>query len=160
MKKNKAFTLIELLVVIFIIALLASIVSVQVSKARSKARDTKRKADIKTLQTALELYYDATGSYPIANDTNDASISGSVLTSNDLARYVSAEIVDPSPHASVSYDDYQYYTGIATSPSDYAILACFENTSIVDNCCYVGTADASPYTDWYIAGYDTCPSGY
>jgi len=45
MRKTKAFTLIELLVVIFIIALLASIVAIQVNKARDKAKIT-RKSDI------------------------------------------------------------------------------------------------------------------
>jgi len=65
-KKNRGFTLIELLVVIFIIGILASIVIVSVNSARAKARDTKRKADIKELKTAIELYNNDTGQYPQA----------------------------------------------------------------------------------------------
>lgn len=62
--KQKGFTLIELLVVITIIGLLASVVLVAINSAQSKARDVKRKADLKELSTALELYYHTNNSYP------------------------------------------------------------------------------------------------
>lgn len=66
-KKNKGFTLIELLVVIAIIAVLASIVLVSLNTARIKGRDARRIADIKSLQVALEMYYDSTSNvYPAA----------------------------------------------------------------------------------------------
>jgi prepilin-type N-terminal cleavage/methylation domain-containing protein len=62
--KKKAFTLIELLVVIAIIALVATIAIVSLQQARSSARDAKRIADIKQIQTALELYFNDAGQYP------------------------------------------------------------------------------------------------
>jgi len=62
--KQKGFTLIELLVVISIIGLLASVVLVSLNSARSKSRDTKRRADLKQVSTALELYYDTNNQYP------------------------------------------------------------------------------------------------
>lgn len=65
---KKGFTLIELLVVISIIGLLSSVVLGSLNSARSKARDTKRKLDLKQLQTALNMYYDKNGSYPITCD--------------------------------------------------------------------------------------------
>ncbi|HEY4518909.1 MAG TPA: type II secretion system protein [Candidatus Paceibacterota bacterium] len=69
-KKNKGFTLIELLVVIAIIAVLASIVLVSLNTARVKGRDARRIADIKSLQVALELYYDSNSNvYPAALST-------------------------------------------------------------------------------------------
>jgi prepilin-type N-terminal cleavage/methylation domain-containing protein len=60
---NKGFTLIELLVVIAIIGLLSTIVVASLSTVRKKARDTKRVADVKSLQLALELYFDANRQY-------------------------------------------------------------------------------------------------
>ena len=67
MKKNKqGFTLIELLVVIAIIGLLATLSVVALNTARVKARDAKRLSDIRQIQTALELHFNAKSLYPVA----------------------------------------------------------------------------------------------
>lgn len=58
------FTLIELLVVISIISLLASIVLASLNSARVKARDTRRRADLNQLRTALAFYFDSNNAYP------------------------------------------------------------------------------------------------
>ena len=63
---GKGFTLVELLVVIAIIGLLSSAVFAGLNSARVKARDAKRVLDLRTLQTALELYYDRYGTYLVA----------------------------------------------------------------------------------------------
>jgi type II secretion system protein G len=67
--RARGFTLIELLVVIAIIGILASIVLVSLSQARSKARDTKSNSDMQALIRALELYNANHGSYPPGNGT-------------------------------------------------------------------------------------------
>ncbi|PLX21768.1 hypothetical protein C0584_01545 [Candidatus Parcubacteria bacterium] len=66
MKKNnqKGFTLIELLVVIAIIGLLSTLAVVSLNNARTKSRDARRIADVKQIQTALELYFTDNGEYP------------------------------------------------------------------------------------------------
>ena len=63
-RDKKGFTLIELLVVIAIIGLLSSIVMASLNSARKKARDSRRIADLKQLQIALEMYYSDKGYYP------------------------------------------------------------------------------------------------
>lgn len=62
--KSKGFTLIELLVVVAIIGVLATVVLSSLNSARVKARDARRDADIKNIQTALELYHLDNGQYP------------------------------------------------------------------------------------------------
>ncbi|MCK5061122.1 type II secretion system protein [Candidatus Parcubacteria bacterium] len=65
MKNNKkGFTLIELLVVIAIIGLLSTLAVVALNNARQKSRDAKRVADIKQVQTALELFFNDQQGYP------------------------------------------------------------------------------------------------
>jgi len=93
MKKNQSgFTLIELLVVIAIIGLLSTLSILALNTARARARDTKRVADVKQMQTALEMYYNDTGKYPI-----DASmtVGSSIYTSNGV--YMKAVPKPPTP---------------------------------------------------------------
>jgi prepilin-type N-terminal cleavage/methylation domain-containing protein len=62
MNNRKGFTLIEMLVVVAIVGLLSSVVVVGVGGARQKARDAKRVADVRQIQTWFESNY--TTSYP------------------------------------------------------------------------------------------------
>ncbi len=67
-RANKGFTLIEILIVIFIIGLLASVVLVGLGSFRQRGRDTRRVADLRSVQNGLELYYSKNGSYPQINN--------------------------------------------------------------------------------------------
>ncbi len=59
-----AFTLIELLVVIAIIGVLATISMISINAVRSRARDARRLSDMRSLVTAIEMYYNDYGEYP------------------------------------------------------------------------------------------------
>ena len=63
-KINSGFTLIELLVVISIIGLLASVVLVSLNSARDKSKNAVRKATLRQLQAAVEIYYSYNETYP------------------------------------------------------------------------------------------------
>lgn len=62
---RKGYTLLELLVVIAIISIIATVGLVSFNGTQRKARDTKRRADLRTISNALEQYYSVCGSvYP------------------------------------------------------------------------------------------------
>lgn len=64
--RARGFTLIELLVVIAIIGLLSTIIAAPIQNARKKARDSKKIAEVKAMQLALDQYAEANaGQYPL-----------------------------------------------------------------------------------------------
>ena len=65
-KQQRSFTLIELLVVMVIIGILASLIVINVISNASKARDTRRRADLRTIADALDLYYQKYGTYLVS----------------------------------------------------------------------------------------------
>ena len=90
--KKKGFTLIELLVVVAIIGLLATLSIVALNNARARARDAKRVADVKQIQTALELYYNDQGAYPTGG-----SLGTSIATGSPVITYMSQVPTPPQP---------------------------------------------------------------
>jgi prepilin-type N-terminal cleavage/methylation domain-containing protein len=103
---KRGFTLIELLVVVAIIGLLASITFFSIEGVRSKSRDSRRVADIKSIKEALAMYQDSFQSFPIY----DGYITGSdtlsvVLVGNG---FIKATPTDPI-NAEREGVTYKYY---------------------------------------------------
>ena len=89
---RKGFTLIELLIVIAIIGLLATLAIVSLTTAQQKARDTKRVADVKQLQNAVELYYSENAVYPLTT----AAVNATWATFGAaIADYITNVPIDP-----------------------------------------------------------------
>ena len=56
-RRKKAYTLVEILIVISIIAILATIIIISFINAQAKSRDSKRRADVRTIANALQAYH-------------------------------------------------------------------------------------------------------
>lgn len=61
---KRGFTLLELLIVIALIGILVSIAAASYAQAQKKSRDSRRMADMKSIQSAFEQYYADHTAYP------------------------------------------------------------------------------------------------
>lgn len=127
MKKNnnKGFTILELLVVIAIIGILSAIIMASLNTSRSKGRDATRIEEIRQVVNALELYYNANGTYP-----SRAQFENTNQAQNPLSPYLWPIPRDPKTGA------YYNYSGIRQTPGSpnsacigYHIGASFENNN-------------------------------
>ncbi|HAT03270.1 MAG TPA: hypothetical protein DCS29_00625 [Candidatus Magasanikbacteria bacterium] len=125
MNNKKGFTLIELLVVIAIIGLLSTLAVVALGSARKKANDSKRLADVKQVQTALELYYTDNNSYPTTTaQVNLGTGNYTCLGSSGFGASGCASpymgLVPAGPGSA------EYYTYNSSAGTDYVITAVLE----------------------------------
>ena len=137
---KRGFTLIELLVVIAIIGILSSIVLASLNSARQKGRDARRVSDIKQLQLALELYYDANSAYP-------AATSIAALVTNG---FISAIPTDPTTLAAYPYAGLStsvggtcssYHLGATLETSGHSALSADTDAAATANICATSAAD-------------------
>ena len=131
-EKARGFTLIELLVVIAIIGMLAGIIIVNVNSARIKSRDARRKADLESIRSALEMYADANGTYLIIAAPNNPIKSNNALWSAQtggafvpLNTYISVIPKDPLNSGTNLYG----YGTTTPAGSEYELCADLEQDS-------------------------------
>lgn len=84
-KHEEGFTLVELMVVIVILGLLATIVAINVLPSGDKARITAARADIATIEGALDMYKLSNNSYPTTAQGLQALVSAPA--GSDASRY-------------------------------------------------------------------------
>ncbi len=77
-QRKNGFTMIELLVVIVILGILSVVGLGSFSSSQMKARDSRRKTDIRAIGDALELYYNDYGSYPLDDDAGQILGCGTI----------------------------------------------------------------------------------
>ena len=147
---SRGFTLIELLVVIAIIGILASIVLASLDSARKKGRDARRISDIKQLQLALELYYDANSAFPpgIVGGNGKNAIDPAVL---ETPGYISKVPTDPSSGSAYLYTPYGASATLGTCTS-YHIATTLET---VNHSALTQDSDLTTFP----SGYSICSAG-
>jgi prepilin-type N-terminal cleavage/methylation domain-containing protein len=133
-KNSRGFTLIELLMVIAIIGLLSSIIMASLNDARKRALDARRLMDMRSIQTALELYKTTYGTYPpnTDNDTGgwDVGFNGGQGSGDTFISSLSSVGFDTpgDPNSTASSQGYRYYrynaggNGCDVSKGNYYVL--------------------------------------
>lgn len=129
--KNKiaGFSLIEILVVVSIVTILVSVGFAQFSKGSAQSRDAERKADLRNLQSAIELYKNKNGRYPAGcngpdqwsgqigsgyscggTDDNSQYIVGHAVNINFSPEFIRVLPTDPKLNSAVAKSGYFYIT--------------------------------------------------
>ena len=115
---ERGFTLIELMIVVAIIAILAGILIPNFVNARAQAQTAACESNLRSIATALELYYADNQVYPVAAGV---PVQPSLLTANGVA-YLNNTPKDPAAQAGTA--TYALTTTLATggSPASYTIV--------------------------------------
>jgi len=144
-RNTSGFTLIELLVVILVIGVLSGVLLSVINSGgvRAKARDSRRKADLLKIQTALELYFADNRAYPTSGAADPGPyswerITGRIETALEPS-YINPIPEDPTPSGantepciSPTNLRYNYYS----DGNSYSLTAIMEiSTSSSDSRC-------------------------
>ncbi|MCX6704343.1 MAG: type II secretion system protein [Candidatus Woesebacteria bacterium] len=139
---KKGFTLIELLVVISIIGILLGLSVFGLQGARQSARDARRKADLESIRSGLEIYKADcnNNNYPVNTPAGTLSspLVGTVVACGNTNTYIASVPVDP-----IAGQGYVYYSADGTT---YELCASLEQGTGTVTCgasgaCGTGTCN-------------------
>lgn len=118
----RGFTFIEILVVVTIIAVISGIAVATYTTTNRKARDSRRKADLEQVRSALELCRAEAGRYPatVYNPANP-NASGQTLLCDDAQTYLNPLPTDP--YGSGAFSASYYYTYNRLTLTTYQLCA-------------------------------------
>jgi prepilin-type N-terminal cleavage/methylation domain-containing protein len=142
----RGFTLIELLIVIAILGTLASLVVLRFRGAQATALDTKRQAELKQYQNALEIYATRRETYPASIN----AAANTICTTLGLA----AGTCPSDPKLASGWRNYTYQSN--ASGLNYVLFAQLERTSEFFVLCSNGRNGLMPST-WGASTAGVCP---
>lgn len=142
---NLGFTLVELLVVISIISALVTVVAGGFRSSQTRGRDVERKANLKEIANALELYYNDYGQYP------DSVTFGTEFTDGKTVYFKEL------PNDPVSAYVYIYRVVPASDNQKFQLYAYLENTQDKDIITTTQTCGSKP-CNFSITSSNTTPS--
>lgn len=174
MLMRKAFTLIELLVAIAIMTFLTLMIIPNLRDARYRARDAKRKEDLKELQKAFELYrldqLVPTPPYPgrsftlkLTNNTSDCWSKSGYANTCPINENIYMQHLPEEPMK--NQNRYYYYGSNIPDSTSYVLLSCLENdkdntgvncSDIYNNYAQYGTDDLTGSGNFW----DSCQKCY
>jgi len=140
LRSKGGFTLIELLVVIAVLGLLAVLILFSVDNIRSKSRDARRVADVKSIQEGLAMYHNDNQVYPIFDGYITGTDAMSIALKNNGA--MRAVPVDPINDL-MGEVTYKYYYQ-STQGRDYVIQYYLETNSLSAQGHFAGLNSARP----------------
>lgn len=93
--------------------------SASTSTATTTSNDAQRKSDVGKILSALKSYKDATGSYPIAKDPLNINLSGNIIETALVPKYLASIPVDPGKN---------YFGYKSTNGKSCSVSARLDNT--------------------------------
>ncbi|HSX18956.1 MAG TPA: prepilin-type N-terminal cleavage/methylation domain-containing protein [Candidatus Saccharimonadales bacterium] len=145
--KKSGFTLIELLVAISIIGILTAVGVNTFENSQGRARDSKRQEDLKSIEKALELYYQDNKAYPTTGLARWSTCTGApyvTQTTNGwipglvTGNYIRQLPLDPKRGTSTAAMANTYSNGAGTSVFCYVYLSNGTDYKMYAHCAIEG----------------------
>lgn len=108
LRKLNLSTYVIVIVVLLVASITSAVIVVALRTARLKSRDARRTADIRQVMTALELYYNDIGRYPLVNSWSELA--------TELKNYITILPLDP-----LNNNEYKYSFEFTENGGSYSM---------------------------------------